>query len=736
MAINTSIYGEPTTWTNAQYMKFAKYANFNTAAAPQNTLLEGSAKGKTPTGKLIENSICTQALGKESLYSNVVWYHDYPYTRYVVDERVQTPFFFGETKTADGNVQNNESSVSVNYNYNSWDPYITDTTFVNKSATTKPIVEYQPKKTLYVLRIVAENAAGTAQQTAIIGNYIQYPQFRQNYPYLRAAWLAPYVDTSETSTPSREEINYNALFGVCPNVEINCDYDNIKINYAFWRSCQYNCIPIWGVFGSFNYFDDKYTGALCDPSDVYIDDNYNSVEAKRLIDDDLLEYLIKQAACFGVFVKTGTAGDVANVALDHNSVILGVLDSDGVGHGEYTRGAANRTNDIWNWDTNRDSPFDPYKEPQSDYDKDSHFNNVSVASFNKVWVMSYNEVQDLVKEVYRALALKPPDTNTLEYSADTFLVTDPIDGILSIRRYPVNSVPNDGTPHPLTIGSYTSQNVTAYRYINAPGSQFLDFDFTGDKRFDEAFDGSFLDREPYTQAELYIPFCGTVPISVADYIGHTIRVKLAIDYRSGACTAYILCDNTPLQSANGQIGIDVAVSGINAATIDSQLLSSQLRLQEAQRQTVQAASAFFTTPLSIAGSAATGGKFGAAQAAGSVSSLFAMGSNFNNAWDAKTKAAYDLHHIQTPSKCISTGSPTTAAMGEHCCRLTIYRPILMEGYDPVKYGHTVGFAVLLTDTLSNHSGYCATASCDLSGVTCTAEERSMIDSLLKGGVYL
>lgn len=733
MAINTSIYGAPESWTTAQYMSFAKYANFNTSAAPQNTLIEGSARGKTPTGELIENSICTQALGTESLYSHVVWVHDYPYSQYIVDDRVQTPFFFAETTTADNNSQGNDSSISVNYNYNSWSPYVSDDYYENKSATAKPIVEYNPKKTLYALRIVAENATGTAQQTAIIGNYIQYPQFRQNYPYLRAAYLAPYVDTSTTSTPSREEINYNALFGVCPNAEINCDYDNIKINYAFWRSCLYNTIPIWGVFGSSNYYDNRYTGALCDPSDLVIEDN--KVSAKRLIDDDLLEYLIQQAACFGVFVKTGTAGDVANMALDHNSVILGVLDSDGVGHGEYTRGAANRDNPIWSWSTNRDSPYDPYKIPPSDKDKESHFNNVSIANFNKVWVTSYNEVRDLIKEVYKALQRKPADVQTTDYSADSFLSTDPINGIISIRRYPVNAVPNDNNPTYITIGNYTSDTVQARRYINAPNSQFIDFVFSGTKRFDEIYDGSFLDREPYTTAELYIPFCGTVPISVADYIGHTITVKLAIDYLSGSCTAYVLCDGTPLQSANGQIGVDVPVSGINAATVDSQLLNANLRLKESQRQQLNASTAFFTTPFSLMMSASGGGKFGVASAAQGVGSLVSMGNNFESTWDNREAAAYELHHIQTPFKSVSAGSPLTAAMGEHCCRLTIYRPILSPDYDPVTYAKTIGFACLINGHVSDFSGL-TMGTIDLSGVNCSDREKELIAAAFARGVIL
>ncbi len=738
MAINTSIYGAPESWSAAQYLTFAKYANFNTIEAPENTLLEGSVRGKTPTGELIENSICTQALGSESLYSNIVWIHGNDPTNWTVDTKAFVPYFYAENTNTDDNVQNNQGYVlSQSYNYNSWLPYIASADgYINKSGESRPITEYNPKKVLYLMWITfcdedghttgpyqLQRMSEPAEQAAIA-----------NYPYICNVTLRPYVDSSQTDTPNRALINSNALFGVCPNVNFNSGFDFIDINYSWFRSCRYNEIPIYGIFGS--PVDDYYSSALCDVNDIFF--NYNDyLMSKREWNDETKEFLIRQAACFGIFLRVGNTPStpLASVALDNNDIILGLLDEYGVGHGEYTRGAANRDNPIWSWSTNRDSPYDPYKIPPSDKDKESHFNNVSIANFNKVWVTSYNEVRDLIKEVYKALQRKPADVQTTDYSADSFLSTDPINGIISIRRYPVNVVPNDNNPTYITIGNYTSDTVEARRFINAPNSQFIDFVFSGTKRFDELFDGSFLDREPYTTAELYIPFCGTVPISVADYIGHTITVKLAIDYLSGSCTAYVLCDSTPLQSANGQIGIDVPVSGINTATVDSQLLNANLRLKESQRQQLNASTAFFTTPFSLLMSASGGGKYGIASAAQGVGSLVSMGNNFESSWDNREAAAYELHHIQTPFKSVSAGSPLTAAMGEHCCRLTIYRPILSPDYDPQTYAKTIGFACLINGTISEFSGL-TMGTIDLSGVNCSDREKELIAAAFARGVIL
>lgn len=737
MQVNTSIYGAPGRWSAAQYLTFAKYANFNTTAAPENTLLQGSARGKTPTGELIENSICTQALGSESLYSNMLWVHDYGSTQYIKDERGYTPFFFAECVSTDNNVQNNEGHINPIYNYNSWSPYTTDNVFQNKSAYSKPITEYQPKKIIYRIFMTVCDANGNVRSDPILLDRADLPAEQAalaEYPYIANAYMRVYVDSSNTDTPQRAVINSNSLFGVCPNVSFNADTTDININYAFFRSMLYNHIPIYGCFG-INYFDDHYTGCLCDTADIVIDSN--SVSARHLWDNDFKEYLIRQAACFGgfVYISNSTGVSILEISLDSNDIILGLLDEYGIGHGEYTRGAANRDNPIWSWSTNRDSPYDPYKEPPSDYDDSSHFNSITLASCNKVWVASYNEVEDLVAELYKGLSAKPIDVYTTDYSVDTYLSTNAIDGILSVRHYPLIRVPCSDTVYPLTIGAYTSNDVSVRKFVNAAGSQFIDFKFSRNKRLNEAFDGSFLDREPYTTAELYIPFCGTVPISIADYIGHDITVKLAIDYKTGSCTAYILKDSTPLQSANGQIGVDIPVSGLQSATLDGQLLNANLALKQSQTSIITGGVGAFTSAVGGVASVVGGGKFGLSQTAGSAGGIVSQIGAVSNAIDRKDVLAYELHHQETPVKTISAGSPTTAAMGELCCRLTIYRPILSADYDPEVYAKTIGFACLINGKVRDFSGL-TLGIISLDGINATAEEKQLIATAFKQGVFL
>ena len=80
---------------------------------------------------------------------------------------------------------------------------------------------------------------------------------------------------------------------------------------------------------------------------------------------EVVEELYKGAAAYGFFFSDDVNGlnvDTTNVArwLNEN-MYCGVLDGNGIGHGEYTRGLENQTNPVYNWESNQDSPYNPYR---------------------------------------------------------------------------------------------------------------------------------------------------------------------------------------------------------------------------------------------------------------------------------------------------------------------------------------------------------------------------------------
>lgn len=600
----------------------------------------------------------------------------------------------------------------------------------NKHRFLRPIVDINPSECIILISIEAVNSDGSGNWVGSIFDYEN--QYANTYPNIVAIWGTIYsrVTTEDNiRSPWTFTNDYTGSY-ISRLIEYpvsSPDWGDI-VNYAApspsttTAGSGNNRFIIWGSI------DRVDTSPAIGGADDTLHDTIH-----RLVHEYSRDWVLSCVASLGLFftdrVDTAQSGE-----LDSPTMYCGTIDDNGITHGEYTQGAANRQQRQYNWESTTESTYDPSIEVP-DYDTKNHLNPyISIADFNTEYVCNYQTVRALCAEIYKALARKPTDVQTVDYSADTFLVTDPLEGIISIRKYPVDNVPRQGTDDFIKIGNYTSDTVKAFRF--APSlNKFITFTFSGAKRLNEVYGGSFLDREPYTTAELYIPFCGTIPISVADYIGHTITVKLAIDYRSGSCTAYVFKDSTPLQTANGQIGIDIPVTGINTATVDSQLLQANLRLKESQRQQFQSSTGFFTTPMSIFMSAVGGGKFGVASAAQGLGQLTAMGNNFESSWDNREAAAYELHHIQTPYKSISAGSPLTAAMGEHCCRLTIYRPILSPDYDPQTYAKTIGFACLINGKVSDFSGL-TMGTIDLSGVNCSDREKELIAAAFARGVIL
>ena len=86
----------------------------------------------------------------------------------------------------------------------------------------------------------------------------------------------------------------------------------------------------------------------------------------------------------------------------------------------------------------------------------------------------------------------------------------------------------------------------------------------GVMRIDEKeFFGSFMDFEPYTNAYIYLPYYGTVPIPMCDIIGHNVSVKLCLDASTGAGKYLIMIDSIAKYNFDAQVGIQIQLTNSN-----------------------------------------------------------------------------------------------------------------------------------------------------------------------------
>lgn len=98
---------------------------------------------------------------------------------------------------------------------------------------------------------------------------------------------------------------------------------------------------------------------------------------------------------------------------------------------------------------------------------------------------------------------------------------NPMNGIIDLRLFPFNvALKNSATQaEPIVIGR-TNTGVNGIKLTENVNS-LIDL---GECTFFTKFK-NFLDYEPYTTAQLYIPYIGVLPVSTAEFMGHRISVK-------------------------------------------------------------------------------------------------------------------------------------------------------------------------------------------------------------------
>lgn len=458
-----------------------------------------------------------------------------------------------------------------------------------------------------------------------------------------------------------------------------------------------------------------------------------------------LEWIRRGAAAYGLFFTDGNPSDYPTIYGENNdtyrwvneNMCLGIVDENGYTNGDYTRGMSNPTAPNFTWKDTTQSPYNPSIPPNKDntqYSDTTDWNVLGgIANCNKMYACRAVDIAMLAQALSTALdlnavAAEPMPVN--EFSLQTFLVNNPLDCIVSLRKYPVDNIVT-GTAEPIKFGTYSNATVTGIPTIKSYEKILFKFSVASKNALYPHF-GDFRDYEPYTHAELIVPFCGTVQINPCDFIGHDINVHMIIDYITGACTAYIAADGLVVTSISGSIGVDVPLSGIQQATLESQRVNAVLNRKAADASLNNAIVGGLASSIGVVGSVASGNIMGTvASGAGLLNSI----NRIEQADIQYQKADYDLKHMQVPFKQVSAGSPIASTVIEHKCRLIIYRPVLDDKYNPEAYANTVGFACLKNGKVSEFSGL-TVGNIKLDGLNVTEKEKQLIVNDFASGVYL
>lgn len=447
------------------------------------------------------------------------------------------------------------------------------------------------------------------------------------------------------------------------------------------------------------------------------------------------EWVMQQFAALGLWFYTGgePTVDLSNPD-EHTHIPL--FDDYGTTTGEYLSGtaaltapAAAWTDDVFERDIyHGEPPLDP-----TQYDDNitelPDLSTSYIPTTAKLYPLQAGTVQTLIAYLNNVSANLSSDYD----SATKFLTNNPIDVICGLMYYPFDIVDNYAgelsAASDIVLGNVQT-DISALHLNKA----IVEYDAGSVIYYPPDGLDDFRSYKPYSSAELYIPYCGSVDIDPTDYIGHNIGVKYLIDLQSGSCLALIYRDAMVLTSITGQIGVSVPLTGIQTATLQAAQQRADSAQKAAKMQAAGAAVSAVATAGALIAAVPTGGTSIAALAAiGTAGGLITGGMQ---GLDRHNDLQYQLEHQQTPYKTAGTASAVTSMANEQRCRLIIKRPVMLDNYQPDIYAHDTGYACCITAPLSSFSGYTKISNADLSGISCTSAERAALIAALQAGVYL
>lgn len=269
------------------------------------------------------------------------------------------------------------------------------------------------------------------------------------------------------------------------------------------------------------------------------------------------------------------------------------------------------------------------------------------------------------------------------FDLDTFkkLFANPMDCILGLSIVPVE-VPNGGS-RVVTVG-----NISTGVSMNTAASQYVEVD-CGTLNVNEYW-GAYLDYEPYTKAEIYLPYIGTHAISVDDIMNKAVHVVYHVDILSGACAAYVEVDGTVLYQFIGQCASSIPVTGRDWTNMINGVLS---------------------IAGAIGSMVATGGA-SAPMATGVIASTAVNMMKPNIEKSGSMSGTGGLMAVQTPY-------------------IILTRPRQAIPADQNTY---MGYPAFITVSMDDLEGYTEVEHVHLEGMSATANEVAEIESLLLKGV--
>lgn len=429
--------------------------------------------------------------------------------------------------------------------------------------------------------------------------------------------------------------------------------------------------------------------------------NPSGIKYTFLLFDGDKDYILTQA-CFSGLYFTGdqTTAQSATLGKDMtDEKVYTPIITDGIITGEYVTGSkgAEQPSAEWTDDIREKTGFTGVDNidttKYTDLIKLNKPKLKTAGAFNTFYAMNENQLKSLANNLWTA-----DDTKFEEILQGLKLMGEnPMNAIISLNLFPF-SIP------PLAETAIDEEIKIGRVLMGCNGTKVKNIDSVvdlGSIKLRNYFD-NFLNYEPYSTAFLYIPYCNTIQISLNDFIGKTISIKLIVDYMTGACTAVVFADGIPIVYKNGVIAQSISITGTDSATTASNVINSTLNQ--------------ITNFSSFTAGALSGNVAGVVTSGASI-----LGKTLDYS------AERTIYQSQGAS---SSGIESYLPQKP-------YFVINLPKYNiDTSFGQYHGYKTDFYSFINDLTGYVETDTPILSNILCTDVEKTEIQNLLMGGIYV
>lgn len=738
MKPNEQIYGNESDWQQQYFSQSAsldspppnKCPSFNSNNYSQ--LYFALENHRVTTDETIDKSISYCGLGTESDSSHVhsIVNENGTLKLKTVDRKVTNFFFWERTGTSYVSTTNGTLALSSTY---SWYGNVDSG---NMNAQISPICSINVKNQVLCIRV---RCMATDKESVEDFTLESYMNNYTNYPYVIMVYA---VSFNGYQIPRGSNLRHgsdsgNVEFGMGllePYANYNGDVNIIcyaveqRLNRTVFTREQ----NMFTLSGSLMY--DRYARIANDnipvfkakdPENWTVEFHPNSqqyVFIYKIVNlqniNQFYEECLKQAACFGLYFSPSETVAISG-SLTNQDMFIGILDTKGVGHGEYKRGENTAQAPQNSYNNMYEIQYDPNKntDPNTYVKKTSLPGIISYAGRGEMAfidpLQQYNMISDLVTEFKQ-----------LNYDVQTdgkvFLYQEPLANIKECRRIFLNTTAFT-TPSNIQVGGITFQSrgvpIAIYNRYFDLGTYFI---------FPQHDD--YRDFEPYTKLSLYIPYCGITDLPLAVFSNHYITIKLAVDFRFGNIKAIVFVDDMEFTSIDGDASIDLGFSALASAEFS---VNRKEAVYAKQRNLSMGINSVLGN---IAGTTISAVFHNPAGAVAQGLMGVANGLRTGMAQKYTTQLEIDKQHADLRQ--ISATSSNIEVTNCLTPLLIFSRPVNLPNFNEDNYAKLKGRVCSVQDNISNFHGLTIANDAILDGLSCTETEKEMILQALEEGIIL